>query len=127
MLATDLVLQSLDLFLYELEDLAALDADQVLVMLAAEGRLVERPPIAQRMSAQNAGLDQSAEGAEDGRSGDRASFSMERREKLLGVEVPEVSEGVVEDPPALGGDPETPFTQPPLKVADVACHGPDPF
>ena len=58
---------------------------------------------------------------------DGVSFAVERGEKLLGVEVPEVSEGVVEDPPPLGGDPETPFTQPPLEVADVACHGPDPF
>ena len=127
MLAADLVLQPLDLFLYELEDLAALDADQVLVVLAAEGRLVERTPVAQRMPAQNAGLDQSAEGAEDGRARDRSPVATERGEKLLGVEVPEVPEGVVEDPPAFGRDPETPFTQPPLEVADVACHGSDPF
>jgi len=110
-LATDLFLEFLDLFLDELENRAALHADEVLVVLASERSLVERAPVPHGVTAKKTGLYQVRKSAVDRGAGNPDVVAAERVDQLFSVKVPEVTDGVIENRPSPGGQPEAALSE----------------
>jgi len=122
MAAADLLLQRLDLLLDELEDRPTANADHVLVVSSAEGRLVEGLASAHVVAPEQAGLHHVRQRPVNGGSRDLGSVTLERDQQLVGVEVAEVPECVLDDYAALGRYAQATLAQPSLEVALQACH-----
>jgi hypothetical protein len=103
-LGRDALLQALDLVVLELEDEPALDADQVIVMIADD--LVARLAVAELALDREPALDQELERAIDGGLADLGMALADLREQLVDRDVVARPEELLDDRLALGGGVE---------------------
>jgi hypothetical protein len=121
--AADLVLQPLDLVLHELENPAAPHADHVLVVFAAEDRLVECPAVAELVTPEQARPDEVRDRPVNRGARDAMAVAPQGGDQLAGPEVAEVLERVGQDSAPLPGGAEPPIPQPLLEMPVEPTHG----
>lgn len=97
----DPLLLTLDVVILEFEDKAALDADQVVVVLCVTGGLVHRLPLAEATMGREAALGQELEGPVDRRVADPGALLAGQREELLDADMTVSGEELLGDQIAL--------------------------
>jgi hypothetical protein len=102
----NLFLEFLDPFLDELEDLAACDADHVLVMIATDRRFEQRVAVTEVVLAKQAGIDQMSDRPVDRCTGDVGAGGAQGFEEPVGVEVTVQADDALEDVATLRGHPD---------------------
>src|SRR5712692_799618 len=110
--AGDHVLQLLDALVLELDDPVAAGADQVIVVMAADGGLVPRLPVLEVARAGEACVGEDLHGAVHGRRADVLVARLHLGEQLLDAEVPAGGEEGVDDQVPLPGRLEPPLGDP---------------
>ena len=120
----DLVLQRLDARLEELDDLAALIADQVVVVVAGVQTLVAVPGLADPELPDDAGFDEELERPVDRGPGDLLVLGPEPNEQFVCFDVFVLAEHLVEQGLPFGRELEAPPFQVLAKNLELAAvHG----
>ena len=120
----DLVLQRLDAGLEELDDPAALIADQVVMMVAGVEALVAVAGLADAELSDDPGLDEELECPVDRRPGDLFVLGSEPYKQFVRFDVFVLAEDLVEEGLPLGGELEaSPFQVLAEDLELAAVHG----
>src|SRR5216684_2339933 len=110
--AGDHVLQLLDALVLELDDLVAAGADQVVVVMPADGGLVARLPVVEVARAGQARVGEDLHGPVDRGRADVLVARLHLAEQLVHAEVPAGGEEGVDDQVPLPGGLEPPLCDP---------------
>ena len=102
-LLRDLDLEALDLVIAELDDVTAVDADEVVVVVAVVGRLVARGAVAEAARLGQAAIDEELQGPVDGGLADVGVLGPDRGVELVDVRVARVREEGLGDGAPLAG------------------------
>ena len=118
---SDVALQDLERLELELHDLAAADADQVVVVLLAEGSLVALSISSHDSRLQDAGGSEQRQGPVDG--GLRAAYPplSQIRDQILDREVAGSSQNGLDDGGTGGGEAKATACQKPLEALEALC------
>jgi len=101
--AADLVLGALDFAALEFHDSAARQADHVIVVVAAEHRLVPGLPFGHLDLVDEPRLDEAGQGPVEGGPGHLPSFSAEDLQEIVGGEMTADRQHLRQNGPALAG------------------------